>query len=233
MSDYLGGVWQTAAEAKAAGVQSVAVRRATPAEPLAVRAASYALTYVEKGAQSYEWNLVGALDNNADTGENCAAYLKAHKRGAGATWGLCIEAHDHYPNEQSAGLWGLEIDLMGAPNRRTWGAGLQAVIGKAAGSDAAATAHLDSFIKMVAFPPDREKVKIDHMIRSDVRCEDGIVSMQGGDYIKFSDDPQVPVMGFDNATGWIGLWKRIDGKRVLLWGVHALTGDMAKMLPLP
>ena len=238
MSDYLGGVWPTEAAAKAAGVQDVVNRIAPTPGKLAVQAARYTRTYIPPGALGYEWNDVAVLDNHSDDGNNCARYDKAFKYGKGPTWAQCREAQDRYPGTDGGPLYVDELDYMGYPGRRTTGAASLCVIGRSNEGPARdptdnSIAHLDCWFKLIPNYADWGRVKLDYFIRSYVVCEEAFIAMQGGDTIRFSDDPAVPKLGFDVQTGWLGWWKVIDDKRVLVWGFHALTGDTAKMLPLP
>lgn len=198
-------------------------------------------TVVKPGTTAYEWNVVQELDNHSDTGDQCAGYKRAHKWGAGQTWVDVREAQDMHEgpgSENSGPLYVEEMDYMGARGRMTRGAASLCVVGRSSVSpfrDPAdkGVAHLDTWFRLVPFFYDFGYVKLDHFIRSEMKCEKSFMSMQGGDCIQFSDDPAVPTLGFDVQTGWVGWWKTINGQRMLVWGFHALTGDTAKMLPLP
>lgn len=69
----------------------------------------YSHTVAGKDVKAFEWNALMLLDNYADAGENCGAYIQANKHGAGATWGLCVEACDTTPGD-ATGLVTLELD---------------------------------------------------------------------------------------------------------------------------
>ena len=65
-----------------------------------------------KNEGSFEWNILGILDNFSDTGENCSAYFQANKSGQGATWGACVEAiQKTRVQNPTSGLVGLEVDV--------------------------------------------------------------------------------------------------------------------------
>lgn len=227
-------LWPNALAAKAAGVLQSWFKTAPVPGPKAVSATIYAYTYSPPGSISYEWNIVGEHDNDADEGDKAASYLKSRKWAKAATWPLCLESQDFYPGTDGGPLYTLEIDYMGARDRATTGAAVLCVVGRSGLSplrDPAdkGVAHLDTYFRLVPYFYDAGFVKLNYLIRSEIKCEIAILSMQGGDCIKFSDDPAVPVHRFDPQTGYVGYWK----DRLCVWGVHAVTGDVKSMWTPP
>lgn len=193
-------------------------------------------TKVPWGAATYEWNFVRLIENHADTGENCAGYGKAYKFGKGATWVDVREAHDLYPGTDGNDVFVDELDYMGARNRKTTGAAVLCVIGRASETphrdpNDNDIAHLPCWFRLIPYYYDWGKVKIDYFLRSEVKCEEAIISMQGGDAIRWSDDRAVPETCFDNATGIWGLWHR--QRRFCVWGVQVQTGQQFTMQQFP
>lgn len=185
-------------------------------------------TRVAPGALTYEWNLGRLLENRADAGENCAGYGKAYKYGKGASWVDCREAHDLYSGTDGGPLFVDELDYMGARDRKTSGAAVLCVVGRASETphrdpNDHSVAHLPAFFRLVPYYPDAGYVKLDYFVRAEMQCEEAIVSMQGGDAIRFSDDPAVPELCFDNATGIHGLWFR--KRRFCVRGTQVQTGE--------
>lgn len=82
----------------------------------------YCHTIGGKDVKAFEWNALMVLDNYADDGENCGAYVQANKHGSGATWGLCVEACDTTPGDKT-GLVTLELDqwVSGTDNGERFG----------------------------------------------------------------------------------------------------------------
>lgn len=192
-------------------------------------AARWVYTYVAPGTKSYEWNLIAEIDNDADEGDQCASYFKGRKWGKGATWVVCFEAQDLYDGPDGGPLYGTEIDYMGARGRVTTGAGVLCVVGRSSTSplrDPAdkGIAHLDAYFRLIPYFYDAGYVKLNYLLRAEIKCERAIVSMQGGDCIQFSDDPAVAVHCFDPATGITGYWFR--ERRFCLWGVNNSTGQV-------
>ena len=63
---------------------------------------------------SFEWGIVGVMDNYATAGENVAIYGQGNKRAAGTTWAGCFEARDFTQvANPTAGLIGIEVDVFG------------------------------------------------------------------------------------------------------------------------
>lgn len=191
-------------------------------------------TIVPSTCKSYEWNLVCEIDSYADEGDQCAGYIKARKWGKAPVWGQCVEAADHYRGTDGGPLYALEVDFMGARGRLTTGAAVLCVVGRASESATrnpldTEVAHLDAFFRLVPYVPDWGHVKLNYLLRAEVKCEKAIVSMQGGDCVSYSDDPAVPVHRFDPQTGYIGYWKG----RLAVWAVHAVTGQVVQMREFP
>ena len=229
-------LWPNALAAKAAGVLQSWFKTAPVPGPKAVSATIYAYTYSPPGSVTYDWNIVGEHDNDAYEGDKASAYLKARKWAKAATWPLCLEAHDLYPGTDGGPLYTLELDYMGARDRKTTGAAVLCVIGRSGLTplrDPAdmGVAHLDAYFRLVPYYYDFGKVKLDHFIRAEVKCAQAIISMQGGDRIRLSDDPAVGEFGFDPQTGNTGFWRG----RLLLWGFNNSTGEQFSMreFPLP
>lgn len=222
-------LWPSALAAKAAGVGAVDYRIAPTPGSVAIQGARWIYTYVPPGSKGYEWNLIAELDNDSDEGNNAPAYFKARKYAKGPTWALCVEVQDFYPGTDGGPCFGAEIDYMGTRGRITTGAGVLCVVGRSSESplrDPAdkGVAHLDAFFRLVPYFYDAGFVKLNYLIRSEIKCEVAILSMQGGDCIKFSDDPAVPVHRFDPQTGFIGYF---TGPKCI-WGVHAVTGQVVQ-----
>lgn len=191
-------------------------------------------TTIPPGCASFEWNIVAETDNRSDEGEHTGATIAARKWAKSPQWAVQIIAADFYPGTDGGPLYGPEIDYMGARGRLTTGAGVLCVVGRATdsvGRDPAdkGVAHLDAFFRLVPYVPDWGYVKLNYLIRSEIKCEKAILSMQGGDCIQFSDDQAVPVLRFDPATGICGWWKG----RLCVQGVHAVTGAQYSMQTFP
>lgn len=62
--------------------------------PGTVGTATFIRTDAYTPTKNFEWNLIGQLNNYADTGENCASYFQANKKGNGHTWGQVVEICD-------------------------------------------------------------------------------------------------------------------------------------------
>lgn len=62
---------------------------------------------------SYEWSLLGRVDNSSDNGEPVGVYGQGNRRGGnGAVWGGVMEARDHTGlANPPKGLVGLEVDV--------------------------------------------------------------------------------------------------------------------------
>ncbi len=90
-------------------------------------------------------------------------------------------------------------------------------------------AHLDAYFRLVPYFYDAGYAKIDHFIRSEVKCEEAIISMQGGDRIRLSDDPVVAEFGFHTDSGITGFWRG----DFCVWGVHNVTGQVYSMWQFP
>lgn len=223
-------LWPSALAAKAAGVVASWFKTAPVPGPREVSANIYAYTYAPPGSITYEWNIIGEIDNDSDDGDKCASYFKARKWGRGATWPAVFEAQDMYEGTDGGPLYVAELDYMGPRGRRTTGAGVLCVFGRSAlgplrDPDDNGVSHLDAYFRLVPYYWDFGKTKIDYFIRAEVKCEKAILSMQGGDCIQLSDDPAVPVHRFDVQTGYVGYWKG----RLCVWGVHAVNGDVVQM----
>lgn len=196
-------------------------------------------TIVRKGVRTYEFNLGRMVENHSDDYDIdvCAGYMKAHKYGKGNTFGECDEGQDYDEGPgvvDSGPLIVREIDFMGARGRKTRGAALLLVVGRSGRSphrdpNDKGVASLPVPVRMLPYYPDWGYVKVDGMIRSEIPTENGIVQMQGGDCIKYSDDPAVPVHRFDPQTGFCGWWKG----RLCVHGVHAVTGEVVSMRTFP
>jgi hypothetical protein len=203
--------------------------------PRPVPCAAWAIeTIVPPGAKSFEWNFVRLLDNRADEGENCAGYGKALKRGKATTWVDCREAHDLYPGTDGGGLYVDELDYMGARDRFTTGSAVHCVIGRASETPLRdpndnSVAHLDTFFRLLPYVPDWGKVKINYFLRSEIKCEQAFLAMQGDDRVQFSNDTAVAKLGFDIATGITGFWKG----RLCVWGFQNVTGEIFSMRHFP
>lgn len=181
-------------------------------------------TKIVPGTESYEWNFTRRIDNHSDTGDQVAGYGKGHKRARGQTWVDVREGMDFYPGIDSGPMYVDEIDYFGPRGRLTTGAASLCVVGRATDSphrdpNDNGIAHLDAWFRLVPYYYDYGKVKLNHFIRAEMKCEKSIVSMQGGDRIQFSDDSAVPLAGFDPATGFFGLWRG----RHCVAGIHVTT----------
>jgi len=61
---------------------------------------------------SFEWTIVGIVDNYSAAGENVALYGQGNKRSTGPTWGIVSEARDFTQvANPTAGLVGLEVGI--------------------------------------------------------------------------------------------------------------------------
>ena len=61
---------------------------------------------------SFEWTVVGIVDNYSAAGENVALYGQGNKRSTGPTWGIVSEARDYTQTANpTAGLIGLEVGI--------------------------------------------------------------------------------------------------------------------------
>ena len=93
----------------------VLVRRDAQAggTPGYVNAGLRAETVTNTGTTSFEWAVLGILNNYATDGENVAVYGQANKHaGAGPTWAGCFEARDHSGSSNELnGLVGVEVDV--------------------------------------------------------------------------------------------------------------------------
>jgi hypothetical protein len=175
-------------------------------------------TKILPGTDSFEWNVHGEIDNGSDGGEPCASYWRANKRANGNTFVTCFEGHDFDeralpPDVARARLIPVEIDLMGARGRVTEGEGIRCVIGRSSDSPLRdpndhGVSHLQAFFRLVRYVPDWGYALVDSFLRAEIKTEYGIVSMQSGDCVRFSDDPAIPVACFEPATGILGLWIR-------------------------
>jgi hypothetical protein len=68
---------------------------------------------VSAGTTSFEWALVGVLNNHANAGENVGVYGQGNKHANGATWAMVAEACDltnASTTPASTGLVGIEVD---------------------------------------------------------------------------------------------------------------------------
>lgn len=186
-------------------------------------------TIVVPGTRVYEWNVTARLDNYADDGDQCASYFQGWKHAAGNTFTVVFEGQDFHEGVADSGpLLPVEVDFMGARGRRTRGCGLLLVVGRSGPTperdpNDKGVAHLPYFARLVPFDPDRGYVKVDGFIRMEMVSEEAIISMQGGDAIRLSDDPAVAEFGFDVATGITGLWFR--KRRFCLRGWNNTTGQ--------
>lgn len=70
-----------------------------------------AYTKTTAGALSFEWTVVGVLDNYAGAGENVAGYFQGNKRGVGPTWGAVAQVQDLYSVNPTTGVVGIEVDI--------------------------------------------------------------------------------------------------------------------------
>lgn len=211
------------------------VHRTAPSGPCAPvpRCIIHYKTTIPFTCESYEWNVVKETHSYANTGDQCTGYDKFFKYGKAPGWVSVREAHDLYPGTDGGPLYVDEIDYMGAPGRLTTGAAVLCVIGRSATTAVRdpvdlREAHLDAFFRLVPYVPDWGFAKLNYLIRAEVKCEKAILSMQGGDRVKFSDDPAVAEHGFDPQTGFTGYWKG----RLLVWGVHNVTGEVVQMRQL-
>lgn len=91
---------------------------------------------------SFEWGIVGIIDNFATTGENVAIYGQGNKRAVGPTWAGVFEARDftHVANP-TKGLVGIEVDTFG---NGTDGNGVRIGIDISIGRDDAAGAIMET-----------------------------------------------------------------------------------------
>ena len=61
---------------------------------------------------SFEWTIIGIVDNYAAAGENVGVYGQGNKRSTGPTWGIVSEARDFTQvANPTAGLIGLEVGI--------------------------------------------------------------------------------------------------------------------------
>jgi hypothetical protein len=88
---------------------------------------------VSANVTSFEWAIVGVLNNSATNGENTGIYGQGNKlTGAGPTWGMVAEARDKSGNANpSSGLVGIEVDVFanGTDTNNTR-VGIDLVVGK-------------------------------------------------------------------------------------------------------
>lgn len=93
-----------------------------------VNTATFTHSITGKDLKAFEWNALMLLDNYADAGENCGAYIQANKHGSGPTFGLCVEACDTTPGDET-GLVTVEVDqwVSGPDNGERFG--LDVVVG--------------------------------------------------------------------------------------------------------
>lgn len=229
----MGGVWPSAQEALASGaVTSAAERKPEVPGIRRVETARYTYTYVPKGAISYQWCGLNVLDSAADEGDHVGVYSKVRRTGKAPVWGGVDEVFSLTAGATTP-AYGREISVMGPPGETTAGGPLFGVYGRTHDDGTGRPAIIEFGIKFAPFYPDwGGKAKLQRGIWFCEPTIDGALCMAGGDTIKFSEDPAVPRLGFDPATGWVGWWKPIDGRRTLVWGFHALTGETARMLPL-
>lgn len=77
-----------------------------------VNSAISATTTVSSSATSFEWAIVGVVNNYATGGQNVGVYGQGNKMtGAGPTWGGVFEARDKSSNNNpTTGLVGIEVD---------------------------------------------------------------------------------------------------------------------------
>ena len=98
------------------GFQSTAAKftrlAPTGASPDAINGALYVTTQTAAGTTSFEWTQLNRLDNYANAGENVGFYSQGYKHGAGATWAGVFEVRDTTHAQPSAGLYGIEIDVV-------------------------------------------------------------------------------------------------------------------------
>jgi len=72
----------------------------------------WARTITGAAETSFEWTIVGIVDNYAAAGENVALYGQGNKRSTGPTWGIVSEARDFTSvANPTAGLIGLEVGI--------------------------------------------------------------------------------------------------------------------------
>lgn len=63
---------------------------------------------------SFEWGILGILNNYSEAGSNVAIYGQGNKRSTGITWAGVFEARDFtHVNNPTAGLIGIEVDTFG------------------------------------------------------------------------------------------------------------------------
>lgn len=98
-----------------------------------VNAGVRAETVTNTGTTSFEWAVLGIVQNYATGGENVGVYGQGNKfAGAGPTWAGCFEARDHSgAANETNGLVGVEVDVF-ANGTDIYGerVGIDVVIGK-------------------------------------------------------------------------------------------------------
>lgn len=211
---------------------------AGPAAPRPKAIVSF-YTKVVQGTKSFMWNCFRMVDNWASEGDQCAGYGKMYKHAKGQSWVDCREGQDLYEGpgtEDSGPLFVDELDFMGARGRKTRGAMQLWVIGRSSlvpWRDPAdrGVAHLPYLAYIVPYTPDWGFVKFDGAIHSTIKSERGLISMQGGDCIRMSQDDNVGVWCFEPATGITGLWLR--ERKFCIVGWNNTTGQEYKMQEFP
>jgi hypothetical protein len=94
-------------------VATLFVTRQAPAGGQAgwVNSAMRGYTQTQQGTTSFEWAVLGIVDNYATGGENVGVYGQGNKyQGAGPTWGGVFEARDKSGTATPSALVGLEVD---------------------------------------------------------------------------------------------------------------------------
>ena len=76
--------------------------------PWNVNVANYTRTTVGEKATTFEWNILGIMDNSATEGQNVAGYFQGNKLSTGPTWGSVSEVSDTVGAGGAA--LGVEID---------------------------------------------------------------------------------------------------------------------------